>query len=76
VPLFFGWLYENTRLCHGRKRVWRPRRLALFSWTLFCNRWRQLIYLYYVRFVAIIYYSIVSKKKISLVSHALVVATS
>jgi hypothetical protein len=21
VPLSFGWLQENTRLCHGRRRV-------------------------------------------------------
>jgi hypothetical protein len=21
MPLFFGWLQENTRLCHGRRRV-------------------------------------------------------
>jgi hypothetical protein len=30
VPLSFGWLQKNTRLCHGRRRVWRPRRLARF----------------------------------------------
>jgi hypothetical protein len=30
VPLSFGWLQKNTRLCHGRRRVWRPWRLARF----------------------------------------------
>jgi hypothetical protein len=30
VPLSFGRLQENTRLCHRRRRVWRPRRLARF----------------------------------------------
>jgi hypothetical protein len=30
VPLSFGWLQKNTRLCHGRRRVWRPQRLAHF----------------------------------------------
>jgi hypothetical protein len=30
VPLSFGWLQENTRLCHGRRRVWRPKKLARF----------------------------------------------
>jgi hypothetical protein len=30
MPLSFGWLQEHTRLCHGRRRVWRSRRLARF----------------------------------------------
>jgi hypothetical protein len=30
VPLSFGCLQKNTRLYHGRRRVWRPRRLAYF----------------------------------------------
>jgi hypothetical protein len=30
VSLFFGWFQEDTRLCHGRRRLWRSRRLACF----------------------------------------------
>jgi hypothetical protein len=28
--LFFGCFQKNTRLCHRRRGLWRPRRLAYF----------------------------------------------
>jgi hypothetical protein len=36
----------------------------LDSQTLFCNRWRQLLYLYHVLFITIIYVVLIVKNKV------------
>jgi hypothetical protein len=35
------------------ERVWRPQIFSSFFWTLFCNSWSQLVYLYHVLFVTL-----------------------
>jgi hypothetical protein len=37
MSLSFGWLQKSTRLCHRRRRVWEPRRLARFLLNFILN---------------------------------------